>query len=178
MPHKASQESLGFHFSLLVDPRVQRTQAHSLHDILMIALCALLCGAESFVEFERFGEAKRDWLARFLKLPNGIPSHDTFGRVFALLDPRQFSASISTIALNVSLRHGREGFFRFDGLALNPQAVRRVAWRSQLILGHSAIAIRVKSAHLPLRVGQGSAGRRISCGVSSALPARSVAFAR
>ena len=57
----------------------------------MIALCALPCGAESFVEFERFGKAKRDWLARFLKLPNGIPSHDTFGRVFALLDPRLFS---------------------------------------------------------------------------------------
>jgi predicted transposase YbfD/YdcC len=57
----------------------------------MIAMCALLCGAENFVEFERFGEAKRDWFARFLKLPNGIPSHDTFGRVFALLDPRQFS---------------------------------------------------------------------------------------
>lgn len=91
MPHKASQESLGFHFSSLTDPRVQRTQDHSLHDILMIAMCALLCGAENFVEFERFGEAKRDWLARFLKLPNGIPSHDTFGRVFALLDPRQFS---------------------------------------------------------------------------------------
>ena len=91
MPNKASQESLGFHFSFITDPRVQRTQAHSLHDILMISICALLCGAESFVEFARFGEAKRDWLARFLKLPNGIPSHDTFGRVFALLDPRQFS---------------------------------------------------------------------------------------
>jgi predicted transposase YbfD/YdcC len=95
MPDKASRESLGFHFSFLTDPRVQRTQAHSLHDILMIALCALLCGAENFVEFERFGEAKRGWLARFLKLPNGIPSHDTFGRVFALLDPRQFSECFS-----------------------------------------------------------------------------------
>ena len=91
MPDKASRESLGFHFSFISDPRVQRTQAHSLHDILMISICAVLCGAESFVEFERFGEAKRDWLGRFLKLPNGIPSHDTFGRVFALLDPRQFA---------------------------------------------------------------------------------------
>lgn len=91
MPHKTSRESLGFYFSFITDPRVQRTQAHSFHDILMIAICALLCGAENFVEFERFGEAKHDWLARFLKLPNGIPSHDTFGRVFALLDPRQFS---------------------------------------------------------------------------------------
>jgi predicted transposase YbfD/YdcC len=91
MPHRASRESLGYYFSFITDPRVQRTQAHSFHDILMIAICALLCGAENFVEFERFGAAKHDWLARFLKLPNGIPSHDTFGRVFALLDPRQFS---------------------------------------------------------------------------------------
>ena len=73
MPDKASRESLGFHFSFITDPRVKRTQAHSLHDILMIAMCALLCGAENFVEFERFGEAKRGWLARFLKLPNGHP---------------------------------------------------------------------------------------------------------
>lgn len=91
MPHDASPPSLGFYFSAIPDPRVQRTQAHSLHDILMISICALLCGAENFVEFQRFGEAKRAWLAGFLKLPNGIPSHDTFGRVFALLDPRQFS---------------------------------------------------------------------------------------
>ena len=91
MRHKASQQSLSFYFSFITDPRVQRTQAHSFHDILMIAICALLCGAENFVEFERFGQAKHDWLSRFLKLPNGIPSHDTFGRVFALLDPRQFS---------------------------------------------------------------------------------------
>jgi DDE_Tnp_1-associated len=91
MPHDTSPESLGFYLSAITDPRVQRTQAHGFHDILMISICALLCGAENFVEFQRFGEAKRAWLAGFLKLPNGIPSHDTFGRVFALLDPRQFS---------------------------------------------------------------------------------------
>lgn len=95
MPHNASQESLGFYFSFITDPRVQRTQAHCFHDILMISICALLCGAENFVEFQRFGEAKRAWLAGFLKLPNGIPSHDTFGRVFALLDPRQFSEAFT-----------------------------------------------------------------------------------
>lgn len=91
MPNEASEESLGFHLSFITDPRMERTQAHSFSDILMIGVCALLSGAEGFVEFERFGKAKREWLSTFLKLPNGIPSHDTFGRVFALLDPRQFS---------------------------------------------------------------------------------------
>ena len=91
MSSKVSPESLEFHFSCLTDPRVKRTQDHSFTDILMLSLCALLSGAETFVEFERFGKSKIEFLSTFLKLPNGIPSHDTFGRVFAALDPRQFS---------------------------------------------------------------------------------------
>lgn len=91
MPDEAATESLTFHFASLTDPRVKRTQAHGFEDILTLSLCALLCGAESFVEFESFGKAKIEFLSTFLKLPNGIPSHDTFGRVFAALDPRQFS---------------------------------------------------------------------------------------
>jgi hypothetical protein len=91
MPDEAATESLTFHFASLTDPRVKRTQAHGFEDILMLSLCALLCGAESFVEFESFGKAKIEFLSTFLKLPNGIPSHDTFGRVFAALDSRQFA---------------------------------------------------------------------------------------
>lgn len=100
MPTKAFQ-SLEFHFSFITDPRMERTQAHSFHDILMIAICAVLSGAESFVDFERFGIAKHEWLAGFLKLPHGIPSHDTFGRVFALLDPRQFSECFTNWTRNM-----------------------------------------------------------------------------
>lgn len=91
MPDNASENGLDFHLSSITDPRIKRTQAHSLSDILLIAVCAILCGADSFADFERFGKAKQDWLESFLDLPNGIPSHDTFGRVFALMDPRQFS---------------------------------------------------------------------------------------
>jgi len=69
---------------------VDRTKAHDLIDILVIAVCALLCAAEGFNDMEDFGKAKQDWFKTFLNLRNGIPSHDTFNRVFAALDPKQF----------------------------------------------------------------------------------------
>src|SRR5688572_6681171 len=78
------------HFAPLDDPRMERTKLHQLLDIIVIAICAVMCGADSWVEIEEFGNAKRTWFRTFLALPNGIPSHDTFGRVFAALDPTQF----------------------------------------------------------------------------------------
>jgi predicted transposase YbfD/YdcC len=80
------------YFADLPDPRVDRTKKHRLDDILAIALCAVICGADSFEEIERFGEAREGWLRRFLALPNGIPSHDTFNRVLAALDRKAFAA--------------------------------------------------------------------------------------
>jgi len=82
--------SLREHFAAVPDPRIDRTKRHQLVDILTIAICAVLCGADSWVEVELFGQAKLTWLRTFLALPNGIPSHDTFGRVFAALDPQRF----------------------------------------------------------------------------------------
>ena len=79
-------------FAALEDPRLDRTKAHALLDILTIALCAVICGAESWTDMEAFGLAKQGFFARFLALPNGIPSHDTFGRGFARLQPEQFQA--------------------------------------------------------------------------------------
>lgn len=78
------------HFAGLEDPRIERQRRHKLFDILVIAVCAVLCGAESFPAIEDFGHARYEWLKQFLELPGGIPSHDTFNRVFRLLDPVQF----------------------------------------------------------------------------------------
>ena len=70
------------HFQDLPDPRVRRTRRHRLIDLLVIAVCTLLCGGEGFNDMEDFGRAKEDWLKTFLELPEGIPSHDTFNRLF------------------------------------------------------------------------------------------------
>ena len=91
MPKESHTHSLAFHFSSIDDPRMDRTKEHLLSEILLIALCAMLCGAEGFVDFQDFGKARREWLRSFLELPGGIPSHDTFRRVFAMLDPKAFS---------------------------------------------------------------------------------------
>jgi predicted transposase YbfD/YdcC len=78
------------HFACLPDPRVERTKLHPLINILSIALCAVLSGADDWVAMEAYGKAKQSFLSTFLDLRNGIPSHDTFQRVFALLDPEHF----------------------------------------------------------------------------------------
>jgi predicted transposase YbfD/YdcC len=71
----------------------RETLRHKLIDILVIAVCATICGAETWTEMEEFGEAKESWFRQFLELPNGIPSHDTFRRVFMLLKPGEFQRS-------------------------------------------------------------------------------------
>lgn len=82
--------SLIEHFSQVPDPRIDRHKAHRLIDLLVIAICGAICGANTWVAIAEFGRAKYDWLKTFLALPNGIPSHDTFGRVFARLSPEHF----------------------------------------------------------------------------------------
>ena len=83
-------ENLEEHFGDMPDPRVVGRCDHKLQDIIMIAICAVLCGAETWEEVEVFGETKQTWLRQYLEMPNGIPSHDTFRRVFSLLDAAAF----------------------------------------------------------------------------------------
>jgi predicted transposase YbfD/YdcC len=90
------------YFSELRDPRIERNREHLLEEILLIAIAAVLSGAESWNDIADYGEDKQEWLKTFLTLPSGIPSHDTFNRVFAALDPEEmekgFAAWISSIA--------------------------------------------------------------------------------
>jgi len=81
------------HLEKIHDPRRERTKRHKLIDVLVIAVCATICGAEAWTEMEEFGEAKEGWFRTFLELPHGIPSHDTFRRVFMLLKPAEFQRS-------------------------------------------------------------------------------------
>jgi predicted transposase YbfD/YdcC len=81
-------------FERVTDPRVDRGHNHNLLEMIFITICAVVGGADGWADVERFGKAKRDWFEQFLNLPHGIPSHDTFGRVFARLDTNEFYTSM------------------------------------------------------------------------------------
>lgn len=81
------------YFGDITDPRKGNAIRHRLIDIITIAICGVICGADNWVDIENYGKAKEEWLREFLELPHGIPSHDTFGRVFARLDPEAFEES-------------------------------------------------------------------------------------
>jgi predicted transposase YbfD/YdcC len=136
-------------FCDLVDPRIDRTKRHRLLDIVTIAVCAVLSGAESWVEVADWGRAKRDWLADWRDLPHGIPSHDTFGRVFARLDPTQCEAGFLRWVQTVA-RTAEPEVIALDGKTIRRSGNRRTgrsplhlvsAWASQqhLVLAQEAV---------------------------------------
>ena len=95
------------HFSIVEDPRMDRNKKHPLIDIIIIAICGILCGADNWFDIELFGKTKKEWFETFLELPNGIPSHDTFGRVFSMLDAAEFEKGFSLwVASIVTLTKG------------------------------------------------------------------------
>jgi predicted transposase YbfD/YdcC len=108
-----SASDLVSHFASLKDPRIERTKRHKLLDIIIIAICGTICGADGWVEIEQFGKEKEEWLKTFLELPNGIPSHDTFGRVFAHLDPVEFERCFFEWVQSMSEKV--EGVIAIDG---------------------------------------------------------------
>ncbi|MBI5004969.1 MAG: ISAs1 family transposase [Candidatus Lloydbacteria bacterium] len=141
--------SLFEHFKNISDPRVNRTKRHNLLEIIVIAICAILCGADTWTDIEEFGNSKMEWFKTFLELPNGIPSHDTFGRVFALLDPEQFERSFQSWVATIAILMGREVVAidgktarRSHGKSAGPAALHLVsafATRNGLTLGERAI---------------------------------------
>ena len=139
-------------FHDLVDPRVDRTKRHHLLDLITIALCAVLAGAENWVEVEEWGQIKLPWLRTWLSLPNGIPSHDTFGRVFSRLDPRQLEQGLvrwaRLLATETATAADNGGIVAIDGKTVRAarqpgeRAAHLVsAWSSatRLVLGHVAV---------------------------------------
>ena len=120
-----AQTSLIAHLTPMVDPRIDRRKEHDLVDILVIAICTMLCGGEGFNDMEDFGKAKYDWFKTFLRLRNGIPSHDTFNRVFAALDPKEFLACF--LRWTQSLRQA----IAQEIVALDGKALRRALNQGQ-----------------------------------------------
>ena len=97
MATKTGLQVLTDSFATLTDPRVARTRWHNLVDIVTIAVCGAICECNSWEDLPRYGRAKRDWFGRFLELPNGIPSADTFARVFQRLKPDEFLCCLSSV---------------------------------------------------------------------------------
>jgi len=129
MPKKPL-EAIEEHFSKVSDPRMDRTKEHKLIDLIAIAICAVICGAEGWTDIENFGNSKMSWLKTFLELPNGIPSHDTFGRVFSMLDAQQFQLAFYDWVLAVNeIVHGQ--IINIDG--------KRLAGSEDRFLGKRAI---------------------------------------
>jgi len=135
-------------FDDVEDPRMDRTKRHSLSDILFITLCAVICGADSWIEVELFGNSKLAWFRTFLELPNGIPSHDTFGRVFGRLNPHQLEQCFHKLILAMAECSGRK-LIAIDGKTIrrsfdkagNKAAIHMVsAWceTNHVVLGQLA----------------------------------------
>src|SRR5919202_437717 len=141
-------EGLASCFTGLEDPRETRRCDHQLVDILAIAVCAVVACAESWEDIELYGRSKRAWLETFLALPNGIPSHDTFRRVFMLIDPDAFEACFTRWAQSLAVGAERE-VVAVDGKTVRRSGSRRhhrplhlvSAWASErgLALGRRAV---------------------------------------
>jgi len=142
--------SISRHFEGLPDPRTGNAKAHIFLEILIIAICAMICGADGWSDVELFGKNKRAWLKTFLELPKGIPSHDTFGRVFAQIKPEEFQKrfiewvqAIEKLTTGQVIAIDGKKLRRSHDQAAGKAAIYMVsAWatQNQLVLGQTKVA--------------------------------------
>jgi predicted transposase YbfD/YdcC len=139
------------HFARLKDPRRSHRRLHKLQDIIVIALCAMIANAQDWQQIETFGKKRFDWLKGFLELPNGIPSHDTFERVFNRIHPRAFLMCfrgwVNAVSAALSIKH-----IAIDGKTLRGSGTAQLgalhlvsAWASELHLSLGQVACAEKS---------------------------------
>jgi predicted transposase YbfD/YdcC len=139
------------HFRKLKDPRIDRHKRHQLLDIIVVALCAVLSGAKDWQQVETFGKQRCDWLRRFIKLAHGIPSHDTFERVFDRIDPGAFHQSfqswVTAIAERLKIKH-----IAIDGKTVRGSGSNKIgplhlvsAWATEQQLSLGQVATAAKS---------------------------------
>ena len=118
------------HFENLTDPRVNRGKNYELIEMIFLALTATICGAQGWADVERFAKSKREWFRRFVRLKHGIPSHDTFGRVFSVLDTGEFLTAMHAWV------DAFAGSLRGQGIAIDGKTLRgsfdRAAGKSAL----------------------------------------------
>jgi predicted transposase YbfD/YdcC len=108
------KHSIAEHFDDIEDIRIERGKKHKLIDIITISICAVVCGADGWIDIEMYGIARKKWLGKFLELPNGIPSHDTFARVFSQINPDDFNKSFLSWIKGISKITAGE-IIAFDG---------------------------------------------------------------
>jgi predicted transposase YbfD/YdcC len=108
------KHSIAEHFDDIEDIRIERGKKHKLIDIITISICAVVCGADGWIDIEMYGIARKKWLEKFLELPNGIPSHDTFARVFSQINPDEFNKSFLSWIKGISKITAGE-IIAFDG---------------------------------------------------------------
>jgi predicted transposase YbfD/YdcC len=150
-PPRSADLSITKHFAKLKDPRRRHRRLHPLQDIIVIALCAVIAGAQDWQDIETFGRKRRDWLKRFLALPHGIPSHDTFERVFDRLLPKSFQACfrawVQAVSAALRIKH-----VAIDGKTLRGSGSTQLgplhlvsAWATAQHLSLGQVAVDTKS---------------------------------
>src|SRR5208283_4580578 len=140
------------HFASLPDPRRDHGKVHLLDEILFMSICGVVCGADSWQEIADYSRSKQDWLKTFLTLPGGIPSHDTFRRVFCLIDPQAFQKCFSNWMTALMEQHG------LIAIPLDQPALRPIAIDGKTQRGSARRTIGQSPLHMVSLVGGESPG--------------------